>query len=65
MSRLARLLALLLLSTAATSASAHEGSTGYLTLHSGDDARVAGRLDVALIDIAWSVPLDADHDGLE
>jgi hypothetical protein len=63
MSRLARLLALLLLSTAATSASAHEGSTGYLTLHSGDDARVAGRLDVALIDIAWSVPLDADHDG--
>ena len=32
-------------------------------LKAGDGTQVAGRLDVALIDVAWSVPLDADGDG--
>ena len=32
-------------------------------LKTGDGAEVGGRLDVALIDVAWSLPLDADGDG--
>jgi len=60
---LPRLLAWLLFTTVSAVASAHEGSTGYLMLKAGDGTEVTGRLDVALIDVAWSVPLDADGDG--
>ena len=63
MKSLTQLLAGLLLTTASAVASAHEGSTGYLMLKTGAGTQVAGRLDVALIDVAWSLPLDADGDG--
>lgn len=64
MSGLSRLLAACLLWTAAWAASAHEGSTSYLAIDAqagGPD--LAGRFDVALIDLAWSLPLDVDADG--
>ena len=49
---------------AASAASAHEGSTSYLTLDArARDGAVAGRYDVALIDLALALPLDADGDG--
>ena len=60
---LPRLVASLLLTTFCAVASAHEGSTGYLMLKTGAGTQIAARLDIALIDVAWSVPLDADRDG--
>jgi len=52
------------LSIAGSAASAHEGSTSYLTLDArASDGAVAGRYDVALIDLALAMPLDADSDG--
>lgn len=61
MRALPRLLATLVLAATAASAHAHEGSTGYLILHSTPGG-FAGRLDVALVDLALSLPLDADGD---
>jgi hypothetical protein len=50
--------------TATFAATAHEGSTSYLAVDARGDAQgLAARYDVALIDVAWSVPLDADGDG--
>lgn len=64
MNRLQRLLAAAALATAAFAASAHEGSTSYLAVDAtGASPGLALRYDVALIDVAWSVPLDADGDG--
>jgi HupE / UreJ protein len=49
---------------AAAPARAHEGSTSYLEIDArGQSAALAARLDVPLIDLAWSLPLDADGDG--
>ena len=45
----------------AASAMAHEGSTTYLEL-AADRSALSGRVDVALIDVAASVPLDDDAD---
>jgi HupE / UreJ protein len=61
---LLRLFAMALLIAAALPASAHEGSTSYLVVDAkGSSPGLAARYDVALIDVAWSVPLDADGDG--
>jgi hypothetical protein len=46
----------------AAAASAHEGSTSYLLASAGPD-KLAARFDVALLDVAWAVPLDGDSDG--
>jgi HupE/UreJ protein len=54
----------IVLSLAGAAASAHEGSTSYLALDArASDGTVAGRYDVALIDLALALPLDADGDG--
>ena len=45
----------------AASAMAHEGSTTYLEL-TAERSALSGRVDVALIDVAASVPLDDDAD---
>ena len=50
-----------LLWMAAASAMAHEGSTTYLEL-AAERPALSGRVDVALIDVAASVPLDVDGD---
>ena len=55
-----RMLAVFLL-LAAASATAHEGSTSYLELSDGRSG-ISGRLDVALIDVAAAIPIDADAD---
>lgn len=56
--------AALVLCLAAAAASAHEGSTSYLALDArASDGAVTGRYDVALIDLALALPLDADGDG--
>jgi hypothetical protein len=47
---------------AATAASAHEGSTSYLVLETNGDRAAGGRFDVALVDLAWALPLDGDGD---
>lgn len=47
-----------------SAASAHEGSTSYLRLDArASDGVVRGRYEVALIDLALALPLDADADG--
>jgi len=50
-----------LLWMAAASARAHEGSTTYLEL-AAERSVLSGRVDVALIDVAASAPLDDDGD---
>lgn len=53
-----------LLSAVSAGASAHEGSTSYFELDaSRDGGPETGRFDVALIDLAWTLPLDGDADG--
>lgn len=47
---------------APAAAFAHEGSTGFLSV-AAERGLLRGRLDVALIDLATSLPLDADADG--
>jgi hypothetical protein len=59
---LTRVLAAFVLAGTATAALAHEGSTSYLFLRSTADG-LEGRLDIALVDLALSLPLDADGDG--
>jgi len=45
-------------------AAAHEGSTSYLAIDTrGGGPDFAGRFDVALIDLAWIMPLDVNADG--
>ena len=62
MNRIGRALAAsLLLLLAAAAATAHEGSTSYLELSDGRP-EITGRLDVALIDVAASIPIDTDAD---
>lgn len=64
MSGLSRLLAAFLLWMTAWAASAHEGSTSYLAIDArAGRADLAGRFEVALIDLAWTLPLDVDADG--
>ena len=64
MSGLSRLLAAFILWMATWAASAHEGSTSYLAINAqGGSHDLAGRFDVALIDLAWTLPLDIDADG--
>ena len=64
MSRPSRLFAAFLLCIAAWAAGAHEGSTSYLAIDSqGGSPDLAGRFDVAIIDLAWTLPLDIDADG--
>ena len=59
-----RLLLSFLLAMAASVAGAHEGSTSYLAIDTKRDAtQVSARWDIALIDIAWTLPLDGDADG--
>jgi len=56
--------AAVVLAAMAAPASAHEGSTSYLALDVGaGKAEVTGRFDIALIDLALALPLDADRDG--
>lgn len=62
MSALRRLAALLLLAVSA-GAAAHEGSTSYLAVRATDGVDVGARFDVALLDLALALPLDADGDG--
>jgi hypothetical protein len=48
---------------AAPKAECHESSTSYLKLDVGDDGTLNGSLDVGVLDLSWSVPLDADGDA--
>jgi hypothetical protein len=48
---------------AAPKADAHESSTSYLKLDARADGNLKGSLDVGVLDLSWSVPLDADGDG--
>lgn len=53
-----------LLFATSASISAHEGSTSYLTVDASQaNGPAMGRFDVALIDLAWTLPLDGDADG--
>ena len=64
MSSLRRLLAACALWMVVGAAAAHEGSTSYFAVDAqGSGSRLAGRFDVALIDLAWILPLDVDADG--
>jgi hypothetical protein len=63
MSALRRLASTWLLLAVSTAAAAHEGSTSYLAVRATDPVDVAARFDVALIDLALALPLDADGDG--
>lgn len=56
------LLAAFLLVAPAAVSLAHEGSTSYLTVIA-ESGRLEGRFDVALVDLAGSLPLDRDADG--
>lgn len=47
---------------APAAASAHEGSTGFLVVEA-EPGLLRGRLDIALVDLATSLPLDSDADG--
>jgi hypothetical protein len=47
----------------APKAESHESSTSYLKLDARADGSLNGSLDVGVLDLAWSVPLDADGDG--
>src|ERR1700722_6856898 len=44
-------------------AESHESSPSYLKLDAGADGSLDGSLDVGVLDLSWSVPLDADGDG--
>jgi hypothetical protein len=44
-------------------AESHESSTSYLRFESRDDGTLNGSLDVGVLDLSWSLPLDADGDG--
>jgi hypothetical protein len=44
-------------------AESHESSTSYLKLDAREDGALQGSLDVSVLDLSWSVPLDADGDG--
>jgi hypothetical protein len=44
-------------------AESHESSTSYLKLDARADGSLNGSLDVGVLDLSWSVPLDADGDG--
>ena len=62
--RLIALAMLLIASFTSAGASAHEGSTSYLALDARDNGgSIAGRYDVALIDLALALSLDGDGDG--
>ena len=61
MRRLSRILAVAALLAQSFAATAHEGSTSYLLVDRTREAFTA-RFDVALIDVAWALPLDADGD---
>jgi HupE/UreJ protein len=47
---------------APAAASSHEGSTGFLMIEA-EPGLLRGRFDIALVDVATSLPLDADADG--
>ena len=47
----------------APKADSHESSTSYLKLDARDDGTLSGSLDVGVLDLSWSVPLDTDGDG--
>ena len=47
----------------APQAESHESSTSYLKLDAKTDGRLDGSLDVGVLDLSFSVPLDADGDG--
>lgn len=47
----------------APQAQSHESSTSYLKVDVQDDGTLNGSLDVGVLDLSWSVPLDADGDG--
>jgi hypothetical protein len=47
----------------APKADAHESSTSYLRLGVQADGNLNGSLEVGVLDLSWSVPLDADGDG--
>ena len=47
----------------APQAESHESSTSYLKLDARADGSLDGSLDVGVLDLSWSVPLDADGDG--
>jgi hypothetical protein len=47
----------------APKAESHESSTSYLKLDARADGSLNGSLDVSVLDLSWSVPLDADGDG--
>lgn len=42
---------------------AHEASTSYLRLTLSEQGALTGALDIGVLDLSWSVPLDADLDG--
>ncbi len=63
MSSLRRMLACLLLTTWAAAAWAHEGSTSYLEVDATGSPEVSARWDIAVIDLAFTLALDADGDG--
>jgi hypothetical protein len=50
-------------SLGAPQAESHESSTSYLKLDARADGSLDGSLDVGVLDLSWSVPLDADGDG--
>jgi hypothetical protein len=47
----------------APKAESHESSTSYLKLDARADGSLDGSLDASVLDLSWSVPLDADGDG--
>jgi HupE/UreJ protein len=47
----------------APKAESHESSTSYLKLDARADGSLTGSLDVGVLDLSWSVPLDTDGDG--
>ncbi len=47
----------------APQAESHESSTSYLKLDAPADGSLNGSLDVGVLDLSWSVALDADGDG--
>jgi hypothetical protein len=47
----------------APKAESHESSTSYLKLDARADGSLNGSLDVGVLDLSFSVPLDADGDG--
>lgn len=48
---------------AAPKAESHESSTSYLKLDARADGSLNGSFDAGVLDLSWSVPLDADGDG--